>query len=78
MTHHRLTGVKINKQTNKQADKMKHDPQADWGEDKQTNKQADKMKHDPQADWGDGGGEQQAPASANPFHAPPESNPFRR
>ena len=57
MTHHRLTGVKINKQTNKQADKMKHDPQADWG---------------------DGGGEQQAPASANPFHAPPESNPFRR
>ena len=57
MTHHRLTGVKINKQTNKQADKMKHDPQADWG---------------------DGGGGQQAPASANPFHAPPESNPFRR
>jgi len=53
-------------------------PQNGPGQYAQVSTQETDLIAQSQADWGDGGGEQQAPASANPFHAPPESNPFRR
>jgi len=48
-------------------------PQNGSGQYAQVSTQETDMIAQSQADWSD-----QQPATANPFHAPPESNPFRR
>jgi len=47
-------------------------PQNGSGQYAQVSTQETDMIAQSQAEWGD------QPSTANPFHAPPESNPFRR